>query len=74
MSDEEILKINSRQGMARRERCDQVTMNLREGAACHNEAPVRDTRECCDGPLDLGSVSQVDRTHFQTQRREPPPE
>ena len=43
--------------MARRERCDQVTMNLREGAACHNEAPVRDTREC----LTARSISAASR-------------
>src|SRR4029077_11598541 len=48
---------------------NQIAMNLRQRAPCHDYAAIRGVRECSDGALDLADVAHVDRADLDPNRR-----
>jgi hypothetical protein len=48
---------------------DQVAMNERQWAPCHDQAAIAGTREGRNAALDLRRVAHVDRAHLHAHRR-----
>src|SRR5262249_28415731 len=67
--DEEAFEVDRRQFVTRRQRDDQIAMNIGQRAARHDQATIRGARERRDGALDLAGVARVERAHLQTERR-----
>jgi hypothetical protein len=59
-SDEVARRVDRGQSVPRRQRDDQAAMNYSRSARQHDEAAIRDARECGDGALDLQRVAHVD--------------
>ena len=55
--------------MPGRQRDDQIAMNVRRPARCHDQTAIGGARERRDGALDLVGVAHVDRVHLHPERR-----
>jgi len=51
-----------------RQRDDQIAMNRRQRAPCHDQAAIRAARESGDGALDLDRVVHLDRAQLHPER------
>ena len=69
--DEHAVKINRRQSVTGGERDDQLAMNDRQWARCHDQAAIRRAGKCSDGTLDFTGVAHVDRVRLHPERGPP---
>src|SRR6516164_3036409 len=62
---------NRRQSVTGGERDDQLAMNDRQWARCHDQAAIRRAGKCSDGALDFTGVAHVDRVRLHPERGPP---
>ena len=55
--DKEAFEVDRGQFVPGRKPDDQIAMNLRQRAPCHDYAAIRGVRECSDGALDLAGIA-----------------
>jgi hypothetical protein len=67
-ADEEAEGVDCGQWELGRKPDDQITMNVRQTAQCHDQPAIGVTREGRDGALDFAGITDVDRVATRCAR------